>query len=154
MSTLTTQTLSTPALAVPGPLCEFARYVDDAGNPRRIATFTRADASVLILDAPPCGVCGARVLAELAPDEPHENARLVCEMYLADESRGRCRALTAGDLDPTSSALPAVVDPALSPDAVLRDADGRGYAIRPVDAVPTPRFFRFVTPKLAWTNTF
>jgi hypothetical protein len=41
----------------------------------------------------------ARLVAHLCADEPHENARIVCSLYLADEGGRRCRRLTLGDFD-------------------------------------------------------
>ncbi|HEV2980807.1 MAG TPA: hypothetical protein VGX51_05205 [Solirubrobacteraceae bacterium] len=40
----------------------------------------------------------ARLLAHLSADEPPKNAHVVCALYLADQRRLRCRALTRGDL--------------------------------------------------------
>jgi hypothetical protein len=41
----------------------------------------------------------ARLVAHLCADEPDENARVVCSLYLADEGGRRCRLLTLGDFD-------------------------------------------------------
>ena len=72
----------------------------------------------------------ARLVARVAPDEPHGNARLVATMYVADPSRGHCGSLEAMRLDePGPSETAAAVRTA--PDTgVLVDAHGHTYAIR------------------------
>jgi len=59
----------------------------------------RADGSTLVIDCVENTLTDQRLVAHLPADEPAENARLMCDMYLADDARGRCRALTVEDLD-------------------------------------------------------
>jgi len=87
-----------------------------------------------------------RVVAHLASDEPRKNAELVCSLYVADESRGRCRALTAEDLRAASvGESPAHVDVRVSPDTALLDDAGVAYRIRVI--APDGSF-----PRLRWTR--
>ncbi len=82
------------------------------------------------------------LLARLAPDEPGENAQILCALYLADESRGHCRLVTDADFDvsPTHEA----------PDGCtvyeLYGADGAIYLIQKVAL--NGRF-----PALRWTRS-
>jgi hypothetical protein len=85
-----------------------------------------------------------RLVAHLAADEPLENARLICVMYLADERRGTCRSLRADDFE-----LSAIDDPSLDRAGLaqepLREADGFAYAIREVITNGS-------MPELRWTR--
>jgi hypothetical protein len=122
-------TLTAPP-PLPADLTELARYRDENAQPRRIALLTRTDGSVLVIDALLACLAGARLIADLAPDEPPGNAQLVCELYLADETRGRCRALLSADLDSAShSASPEGGERTHPPDAVLYDSEGHAYTI-------------------------
>jgi hypothetical protein len=70
----------------------------DTQTAREVIALPRADASTLVLDCERESFRDARLVARLAPEEPEENARILCELYLADPTRGRCRALSAQDL--------------------------------------------------------
>jgi hypothetical protein len=100
-----------------------------------------AAGSVLVVDRNAATLGERRLVAHLAPQEPADNARLVCEQYLADASRGRCRAVVATDLD----AVPVPCEEELGADQELPLVDrmGRRYS---VEAVPGPRSL----PDLRW----
>ena len=119
------------------------RYTErDTGAVREIARLPIADGSALVIDRL-FGTHGdARLLARLAADEPRENAQILCALYLADESRGRCRPVTGADFDvsPTPEA------PDLCPARELRDANGTAYRIQAVAL--DGRF-----PELRWTRS-
>jgi hypothetical protein len=101
----------------------------DGGHTREIVSLGRPDGSTLVIDRLAHPLADARLVAELAPDEPPENAKVVAELYLADATQGRCRRLTADDLDPANdSSAPGGNSP--SHHAALRDADGHIYRIR------------------------
>jgi hypothetical protein len=131
-------TVSAPAVAVTArrPHTPHVRrlgtYDVPGGGPRReIVSLLRPDASVLVVDRLSETLIDAKLVAALAPDEPSENARIVCEMYLADETRGRCRLLGIEDWDANSET------PVDSPDALaplqqepVADSAGRLYRIR------------------------
>jgi hypothetical protein len=120
-------------------------YDASGGGPsREIVSLPRPDGSVLVVDRFSDTLTDARLVAGLAPDEPSENARIVCEMYLADETRGRCRLLSIDDSDANGQTH---VD---SPDGLaalqpLADPAGRLYRIR----IVAPRDS---TAELCWTR--
>ncbi|HTZ62674.1 MAG TPA: hypothetical protein VMB51_01065 [Solirubrobacteraceae bacterium] len=125
-------------------------YTTPGGQERQLLAVTRPDESVLVLDCPrKDGLNDARLLARLAPDEPFENARLVCEMYLADERKGSCRHLSADDLRPPQRLSPLMsVSEFVSQHTRLLDSRGRLYAIRVVNGGEQPqlRWTRCATP--------
>jgi hypothetical protein len=105
----------------------------DTPAAREIVSLRRPDGSVLVVDRLSDTLLDSRLVARLTPDEPSENARIVCEMYLADDSRGRCRLLSDEDWDaddehPLVSTLGAA---RLQPEPLV-DSAGRLYRIRTV----------------------
>jgi hypothetical protein len=116
----------------------------ETAQPREILTVTRPDASILVVDCFAGSLGDARLVARIAPEESPENARIVCELYLADETRGRARLLAAEDLDPQGVA--AVAPPAVaSPDPLpVIACDARRYRIRTITADAR-------APELRWT---
>jgi len=76
-----------------------ARYTDWRGCPREVLTARGIAGSVLVVDRDAARGGDRRLLAHLGADEPQQNASLVCEDYLRQAQRGRCRAraLSAGD---------------------------------------------------------
>jgi hypothetical protein len=120
--------------------------VADSGRTREIVSLCRPDGSVLVVDRLSDTLTDARLVARLAPDEPIENARIVCEMYLADETRGRCRVLSIEDWDSNGQTHVG------SPDGLaalqqepLADPAGRLHRIRIVE--PRNSF-----KELCWTR--
>jgi hypothetical protein len=113
---------------------------------REVVSLRRPDGSTLVVDYRLGSLSDARLIAHLAADEPPENARIVCELYLADETKGRCRAVTPEDFDLTCHATPPPPN-AHAPTAVdaLRDADGHVYRIRELPTLET-------VPELRWTR--
>jgi hypothetical protein len=75
-----------------------SEYIDGAGRPREVIARPGAAGSVLVLDHDAITLADRRLVAHLGSEEPPENARLVCEQYLADGTSHRCRLLTAADL--------------------------------------------------------
>jgi hypothetical protein len=116
------------------------RYTDSRGRPREVLARSGHAGSVLVLDRDARTLGDRRLIAHLAPDEPPENATLVCRHYLHDP-RGRwCRRVTAEDLqasgdipDPMSEAvLDRVYADERSADATsetLLDGHGRAYRL-------------------------
>jgi len=122
------------------------RYVAGDGSAREILGHPRPDGSVLVIDCLPGTLTGARLIARLAPEESPENARIVCDLYLSDETRGRCRLLTPEDLSTPGGAEPVPsLDPAVAMRMALRDAAGRIYCLRTVAAADAPS-------ELYWTR--
>ncbi len=98
---------------------------------RVILARVRADGSTLVIDCVEDTLTDRRLVAYLPADEPAENARLMCEMYLADDARGRCRALTVEDLDDAEphDATDGTLE-AECPLTYVCDAGGHIYRIR------------------------
>lgn len=113
----------------------------ETARPREVLAVTRGDASVLVIDCFAGSLGDARLVARIAPEESPENARIVCELYLADETRGRARLLAAEDLDPQPVAPPAVASPDPLP---VIECDARRYRIRTITADAR-------APELRWT---
>ena len=119
----------------------------ETGASREIISLAATQGSVLVIDRLADTPADPRLIAHLAADEPPENARLVSSLYLADENRGRCRALTSADqkLGPFAEIAPdATTDD--SNDGPLRDLDGSTYRIRRI--APNGSF-----PQLRWTRS-
>jgi len=105
----------------------------DSGQTRQIVSLQRPDGSRLVIDYHLDTLADGRVVAHISPDEPPENECIVGELYLADDTKGRCRALTAEDLEVTRHAIPAPPSTyAEAPGSVLQDAEGYLYLIREV----------------------
>jgi hypothetical protein len=112
--------------------CTLARYLRSDGALRELLVRPGASGSRLLLDRDALTRGDARLVAHLAPDEPRQNAQIICALYLADPSRGRCRALTAGDLRTLPAELICEQAPALPARALargLRDEQGNRFRI-------------------------
>jgi hypothetical protein len=108
-------------------------YADATGRPREIVVCAGAGGSALVIDRDALTLGERCLVAHLAPDEPRENAGVVCDRYLADPSRGRCRRVSPADLEVLPCAAEECADdrapthPAWVP--VLVDGHGRRYRI-------------------------
>ena len=111
------------------------RYTTQNPIQRRvILAQARADGSTLVIDCVEDTLTDQRLVAHLPADEPAENARLMCEMYLADDARGRCRALTVEDLDAAEphDATDGTLEAECQWSSVC-DAGGHNYRIRELE---------------------
>jgi len=108
-----------------------ASYHGPSGH-RDVIALTRCDGCALVLDRAAGCDQDARVVGILEQDEPAGNAQLLCSHYLADPSRGRCRAMTPDDLLPAERPGPAVHG---TQDGPLVDRRGRVYSIAPTPGV-------------------
>jgi len=104
-------------------------YRDPNGSERELRCLRLSDASRLVVDWRIEARADARLVGTLASDEAPENARVLAGLYLADASRGRCRALRRADL---SGSPPQQCDGAHTPSEPLRDADRASYVITAV----------------------
>jgi hypothetical protein len=103
----------------------------DSGQTRQILSLQRPDGSTLVIDYHLDTLDDGRVVAHISPDEPPENERIICELYLADDTKGRCRALTAEDLEVTRHATPSPQSThAAVQSTPLQDVEGYLYGIR------------------------
>jgi hypothetical protein len=98
------------------------------------------DGSALVIDYQLGTLSDGRLVAHLWPDEPAENARIVCELYLADdERRGRCRAVTPEDFDASRHVTPAPSSGhGPRPVSRLQDAAGQVTLIPPDGMAHSP----------------
>lgn len=75
------------------------RYREDAtGAVRTIVALAGAAGSIVVVDRLAGTKADARVIARIAADEDPGNVTLIAQLYLGDETRGRCRELTSEDL--------------------------------------------------------
>ena len=111
-----------------------ADYLDADGRDRELLALPGNGGSVLVLDRDATTLCDRRLVAHLAPDEPVENAALICHHYLQD-TRGRwCRRVVADDLEAIPFALgehQTLVSPG-APDTRVEDACGNVYQLVPL----------------------
>ena len=110
------------------------QYVNQSGQPHEIVACPGAGDSVLVVDRDAVTLGQPQLVAHLACDEPAENARLICEQYLADEAGRWCRRVVSEDLDvipyfqEIDSDLPPEPDAATYAD-VIADRHGRSYRL-------------------------
>jgi hypothetical protein len=123
------------------------RYVESATDAtREVISQPGAQKSTLVIDRRAVTHSDPRLVAHLAADEPPENARIIVAAYLADPTRGRCRTLTAQDLQSAPFTDPlAENDSDTAWDEPLHDHHGIAYRIR---TVSTNGSF----PALRWTR--
>jgi hypothetical protein len=86
-------------------------YLDVTGRMREVVVSPGSGGSILVLDRDATTFDDRRVVAHLAPDEPDENAAIVCSDYLRQGRHRRCRPLRSEDL----SAAPFAGCPELEP---------------------------------------
>jgi hypothetical protein len=154
MSTITTlppqagETTHLQAESGAGRTRTLGRYVaPDTGQTREVVSLPRPDGSTLVVDYRLGTLSDGRLVAHLAPDEPSENASIVGELYLADDTKSRCRSVTPEDFDLTRHATPSQPGThALTAVDVLKDAEGHVYRI---GELPT----RGTMPELRWTRS-
>jgi DNA-binding winged helix-turn-helix (wHTH) protein len=110
-------------------------YVAIDGEPRELVAVPAGAATTLVVDRLADTRADDRLIAHLAADEPPENARLVCALYLADDTRGRCRRVTSEDFAPTTSRptrQPRPLEDDKADDGPLCNRAGRCYRLREV----------------------
>jgi hypothetical protein len=119
---------------------------DQAGTTREIVCLPSAGGSRLVIDRDAETLSDWRLVAHLAADEPPENARTVCELYLADARRS-CRPLCLEDFQLTPFAgLAQHAVGAVSLDTALLDSSCHVYRVR---EVAMRKSFR----ELRWTRS-
>ena len=106
---------------------------DQAGTTREVVCLAGAGGSRLVIDRDADTLTDWRLVAHLAADEPPENARTVCELYIADARRGSCRHLCIEDFQLTPFAgLSEYEVGAASSDTALLDSTCHVYRVREV----------------------
>jgi hypothetical protein len=128
-------------------LRRLGQYTPDDGHAREIVSLKRPDGSTLVIDWLAGALADARLVAQLAPEEPVQNADIVAVMYLADPTRGHCRRLTEQDLNPAHDCDSRVPNGTIPwQRTALRDADGHIYRIRELTGAGSLR-------ELRWTRS-
>src|SRR3954447_18947761 len=72
---------------------DLGTYRDRAGRDRAVIARPGVGGSVLVIDQEAQTITDRRLIAHRAADEPAVNARVVAELYLADDAAHRARAL-------------------------------------------------------------
>ena len=104
-------------------------YQDEEGARRTILAIDGVEGNTLVVDHSDGAVSDVRLVDHILADEPVldpsiDNATLIAELYLADPSRGCCRALCLSDLRPQQAELEA-----LAFADVLSAPDGTRYRL-------------------------
>jgi hypothetical protein len=110
-------------------------YVAVDGELRELVAVPAGAATTLVVDRLVDTPADDRLIAHLAADEPPENAQIVCELYLADDSRGHCRRVTSEDFASTASRPPhepRQLEHEDADDGPLCDRVGRCYRLTTV----------------------
>jgi hypothetical protein len=118
------------------------RYADHAGRSREVVALPAAAGSVLVVDRDAATLGERRLVAHLGADEPVQNADLICEHYLADRTRGRCRAVLAGDLE--ADPVAAGSEPTACPGQPAAERLPRGLRLEPVGGLRSIPDLRWV----------
>jgi AraC-like DNA-binding protein len=118
------------------------RRRNEGGDRREIRCIGLADARRLVVDWSCEARADARLVGELAAEEPSENAPVLARLYLADPTRGRCRRLRRADLAPVQASETDAGETLTEP---LCDAAGTTYRI---DVIRCGKPYR----ELRWTR--
>jgi hypothetical protein len=100
---------------------------DRDGSRREIVARPAAYGSVLVIDEDAATLSDRRLVAHLPCDEPPANALVVCELYLADPTGRRARAVVPGDWHRAPGAGAGPDPPGLGRELV--DARRRAYRL-------------------------
>jgi hypothetical protein len=95
-------------------------YLDVTGHMREVVVRPGSGGSVLVLDRDATTLGDRRVVAHLAPDEPDENAAIVCSDYLSQGRHRRCRLLRSEDLSAAPFAGGLEFEPSTAADTFAR----------------------------------
>lgn len=116
-----------------------ASYARRDGRERQLVARPGAEGSVLVIDRDATTMADRRLVAHLAPDEPAENAQIVCAHYVADVEGRWCRRVSSDDLReaPLHGAKATIaatgdgeaIDLASEVDRELSDANGGTYRL-------------------------
>lgn len=94
MSTIAPSSTKRAHESLAGRPARLATYISPKGMRREIVAEPGAGASTLMIDRAALSGADERLVGHLAADEPAENARILCDLYLRSPDRGRCAKLT------------------------------------------------------------
>jgi hypothetical protein len=97
---------------------------------REVARIALPDGGAVVVDYRSKPLGDGRVVAQLAPDEPAVNAQVVCDLYLADESRGRCRSVSPWDFKVAKQPAVSASPPGERSPSAGKLCDTEGYVYR------------------------
>ena len=119
---------------------DLGTYRDCAGRARAVVARPGVGSSVLVIDQDAETLTDRRLVAHLAADEPAVNARVVAELYLADEEGRLARPLCERDWVtlPGGRELPEDPEPPVRGEL----SDGRGGGSLLAIRGPVPRNHR------------
>jgi hypothetical protein len=128
-----------------------ASYLDGIGRFRDLVSCEGVGGSRLVIDCDRTIRSDRRLVAHLAADEPHANAKIVCDLYLRDARCRRCRRVTAEDM---RSSMPNELDgqcsmvraASVAGEQEHCDAAGNRYGLCAVPA-------RISMPELRWCKS-
>jgi hypothetical protein len=116
---------------------------------REVARVALPDGGAVVVDYRSRPARGdGRLVAQLAPDEPVENAQIICDLYLADESRGRCRPVSLQDFEVAEQPAAAASSPGQRPPSAKKLHDAEGYVYRLHEVATETGMF-----ELRWTRS-
>lgn len=110
------------------------RYTQPDRLAREVVALPGAAGSILVVDRLSGGLGDSRLVGHLDAGEDAGSAQTLCDLYLADPSRGRCRRLCRADLRSVPGPAP-LTDPAVF-DRVLGDSDGNSYRLSVLECAP------------------
>jgi hypothetical protein len=145
-------------LPAPGAL---ACYADRRGHARELVLLPGHAGSTLVLDRDAATLGDRRLVAHLAPEEPRENAELVCRMYLHDVDGRWCRRVLPEDLRTSPAVMAGQAGTASGAkignlSARTLDCANFRYRIRPISlggSIAHMRWCRSPGPGTAWERT-
>ena len=112
---------------------DLGTYRDRTGRDRVVIARPGVGGSVLVIDQDAQTLTDRRLVAHLAADEPAVNARVVAEVYLADDAGRRARALEDRDWATLPGGREVPDEPEPPAPGELCDERGRGYRLATVD---------------------
>lgn len=143
MTITTEQRRSAPPAAPKLHPAVLGRYRDEEHEERELRCLHLCDGRRLVVDWRRAQRADARLVGELAADEPPENAAILASVYLEDPKKGICAALRACDLSGDS---PSSASRAHLAQVPLREKQGLTYQLRTVHDGEH-------CPELRWTCT-
>lgn len=104
-------------------------YTDTRGRPREIVCHPGAHGSTLVIDRAANTRTDQRLVAHMAADEPPENARILCALYLNDYQGRHCRRVGPTDFHQPPLIAQKIEHTTTPPPEEIIDRDGCVYRL-------------------------